>query len=165
MAQHKTIVERVTDLEKAFPQLIEAINDSMKRRIDPLVKPLNALVEMMGRDQVLAKMQELQERQQTEEMEAKKSQLQAAVADGRIVKKDSISEASLIVATETDVNGKTIHPGRFHVNFGDIAPQFQEKLLGKRAGVKVEIPGGAGVFEVQEVYEFAPATVPAAIQG
>jgi hypothetical protein len=165
MAQHKTIVERVTELEKAFPQLIDALNDSMKRRTDPIVKSLNALVEMMGRDVVLAKMGELQEKQQTEEMEAKKSQLESAVAQGRLVKKDAIGQEALLVARESDATGKMIHPGRFHVNFAEIAPQFQEKLLGKPVGATVEIPGGSGVFEVLEIYEMAPAQVPAAIES
>lgn len=161
---HKTVIERVADLEKMVPSLLESVNDSIRRRTDPTIQTLNAVVEILGRDSVKAKMVEQMEKQQSQELEARTSHLQAGVAEGRILKVEKISENSLVVSTETDSAGKVRHPGKFHLNFGEIAPQFQEKLLGRGVGERVELPEGQGTFEVVEIYELAPTPVPAAIQ-
>lgn len=162
MTQHKTVIERVAELEKAFPQLVEAINNQFNQRLGPVVQSINALIELLGRDTVVAKMTELKEKQQTQEMEAKKAQLDALVAEGRLVKAEVIKEGSVVVGRELNAEGKAIHPGRFQMTFNEIAPQFQEKLLGKGSNEKLDIPN-YGSFEVQEVYEFVPVPVPAAI--
>ncbi len=106
-------------------------------------------------------MNELKEKQQTQEMEAKKAQLEALVAEGRLVKANVIKESSVVVGREITKEGVSIHPGRFQMPFAEIAPQFQEQLLGKGTDSKLEIPNH-GTFEVQEVYDFV-TPVPAAI--
>lgn len=160
--KHKTIVERVADLETAFPEVVYEVNKHLKSRLDPVTQALNAVMELLGRDTVAAKITELREKQLHEEMVTKKAQLEAMVAEGRLVKGDVVNEKSLIVGKEVTADGTVVAPGRFQLLFGEIAPKFQEQILGKSPGVSFDIPD-YGKFEVQEVYDFAPPAVPAAI--
>jgi hypothetical protein len=168
---HKTIVERVTELEKSFPNLVDAISDNLDRRLNPLLPLINALVEVVGRDTVSAKVKEQRELSQTQEMESQKAQLQVLVAEGRLTKAEVIKDGSVIVAREFLGDGTVVHPGRLQILFSDVAPQFQEKLLGKTAaGTVVELPDNQGKFEVLEVYDFVPSdrvtpVVPAAVES
>ena len=162
MTQHKTIVDRVTDIEKAFPEVVNEVNKHLDSRFGPVVQALNAIMDILGRETVAAKIEELREKQALGEMESKKAQLEAMVAEGRLAKTDVVTEKSLIVGQEVTKEGKVVPPGRFQLHFGEIAPKFQEQLLGKGPGVSFEIPD-YGKFEVQEVYNFVPPPVPAAI--
>jgi len=161
---HKTVIERVTEIEKAFPQLIEAINDHVDRRTIPLTQLLNAVVDLLGRETVGAKMKELREQAIVQEAELKKQQLEVAVAEGRLVKVEKITEGSVIVSKEAGPDGTPIHTGRFQMTFAEVDPKFQEKLLGMSVGTKLDLPNNAGTYEVVEIYELAPVKVPAAIE-
>lgn len=163
---HKTIVERVADVESAFPRLVEAINDNIDRKLQPVIPLLNALTDLVGREAVASKMKEQREAQATQDMEMRKAQLEVLVKEGRLVKSDTVSDKSVIVARETGADGTVVHPGRFQMMFSEIAPQFQEKLLGKAvAGLKLDLPENQGTFEVLESYEFVPEPAPAAVEG
>ena len=162
MTQHKTVVDRVKDLENAFPEVVSEINKHLDSRFGPVVQALNAIMDILGRETVAAKIEELRETQARQEMESKKAQLEALIAEGRLAKTDTVGEKSLIVGQEVTKDGKVVPPGRFQLHFGEIAPKFQEQLLGKTSGASFEIPD-YGKFEVQEIYNFVTPAVPAAI--
>lgn len=173
MSGHKTVIERVSELEKAFPRLVDALSDNMNRRFEPILPLLNALTDIVGRESVMAKIKELKDQQATQEMEMRKAQLEALVKEGRLVKAETIKDGSVLVAQEKTPDGKLVHPGRFQMMFAEIAPVFQEKLLGKPSvGTVIDLPDNQGTFEVLEAYDFVPPSavattpeVPAAVES
>lgn len=149
---HKTIIDRVSNIEDAFPRLVDSLSQHLDQRLNPVIQNLDAVLEILGRETVVSKITELREKRQSEESEAKKKQLEALLTEGKIVKTDKVSDKSIIVAQEKSLEGKVIHPGRFQLMFNEVAPVFQEKILAKEVGTVVDIPN-YGTLEVQEIYE------------
>lgn len=140
---HKSIHDRVKDIESSLPELIKIVNQQFSRALEPLVQKLEAMEELLGKDLVKNKALEL-------DMTQKKAALEMLVAEGRLEKTDVITDKSLVVGKEI-VGGTPVHPGRFQLSFSEIQPKFQEQLLGKGPGTTLEIPE-YGLFQVDEVY-------------
>lgn len=148
----KTVIDRVEELEKSFPSLVQAVNEQFMTRLTPIVQTINALTDMVGREAVAAKVVEMRQLQQTEDSNKEKAQVEKMVEEGKLVKAEKISKDSLVVGKETNLNGEVVHPGRFQVGYAQVAPAFQEKLLGNGVGTKFDVPN-VGTFEVTEVYD------------
>jgi hypothetical protein len=158
---HKTVQERLAETEKTlnevteslnevkavFPRLVDALNKSMDKRINPAVAAINALMEIVGQEQVVDKMKEQAANQA-------KLQLEALVKEGEYEPSDTVTTNSIVVGKEFLVDGTEVKPGRFQMSFKEIGPAFQEKLLGKGVGTELEIQNGK--FVVQEIYNRAP---------
>jgi hypothetical protein len=153
MSNHKTVMERVEELEKTLPVLAEIVNQQLNQRFSPLIETIDALTDIVGKDAVISKMAELQNKRNAEAAERQKAQVEVLLAEGRLTKAEKVSEKSLLVGVETDMAGNVTPPGRFQVTFDKVAPVFQEKLYGKPVGTKVEVPN-AGGFELSEIYDF-----------
>jgi hypothetical protein len=97
----------------------------------------------------------------TRTMESDKAGLAAAVAAGQLAPDDVISETSLIVGREYDVNGDIRHPGWVQLLHGQAKGTLKAELIGKKAGDV--LPMGKGKFEVLEVYKVIaqPTSAPA----
>lgn len=154
----KGIHERVDALEEGIPELFNVLSKNIMSRIAPT---LDALVEMMGKDKVEEHIVNKNKEMRLREAEAKKQELEALLASGDLAPAAAISEQSVFVGKEYDSAGNEKFPGRFQFVFGDVAPEFQAKLLGQGKGFVMNIRDSGERFEVQEVFEFVPKPQPA----
>lgn len=156
--QVRNITERVSDLE-AFLQgdlakVVQAIDDSLsaqRKAGNDLATVVAAVVEILGMDQVDAKIREISDRRAAEAAETAQKALYDALANGTVENEDVVSETSLIVGTEKDASGAPVGQGRVQLTYERIAPEYQRELLGKGVGTTFATSNG-GTFEVTGVY-------------
>lgn len=153
--QVKSALERIDQLEQDIPQIVMGVNEAImgqRQATGELAQVVEALTEIIGSGNVDSKIKEIQERKTLARVEQAKKNLEDGLEKGTVVKADAISDKSLVVGRETDKDGNVVFPGRAQVTFDQIAPEFQDKLLGQGAGFAVETKAG-GKFEVVEVYD------------
>lgn len=133
---------------------LEVAIQNLHQRTQTLEKVVAALLELGGPAVVESKMLEMHNQRLVANAEKQKKELELLVAEGKVVKAEVVNEKSLLVGQETDKNGAVTSPGRHQLEFAEIAPAFQEKLLGKAVGAVVEIPD-KGTFTLNEIYQRA----------
>lgn len=171
----KSALERLDILEGDVQRLFSAVNESSmvaRQGTAELASLLEAVVELLGAETVDAKVKEIAERKQLENLARAEAALAAGLEKGELVKADKVSEVSVIVGKEIDEKGEVIFPGKVQLQTSAIKPEFKEKLLGQGVGTVIDAPRGK--FEVMAIYdvvakpetpaEAAPAEAPAPTQ-
>jgi hypothetical protein len=160
---------RIAALEQDLPKLLGSVNDAFMRistQQSELTEIVNALVALVGEEDVAKAVMEARMARVQQESDASKAALDKAVTEGKVVAIPAITDASIIVGVEKAKDGTVKHPGRAQIGFSKLLPDFQKMLLGQAVGFTVATPEG-GTFEVQEIYEAVPAlaeTAPAATE-
>jgi hypothetical protein len=163
------VVQRTDRLEKAHNTFVSEVVGSFGRIDSKFAEHSElfaSIIEILGQDAVLAKLNERQANRDREQAEKSSALVKAAVEKGDLKPVDVIGEKTLIVGKDLDKEGKTIGPGRVQVAFGDLKPDFKAKLLGGKVGTSVvttedEKEGVTQTFEVMELYENVVKAAPA----
>jgi hypothetical protein len=156
--------KRIDAIEQDIPRILGGVNDGFTRlssQLSELTEIVNALVSLVGEDDVAKSVTESRIAKAQQESDAAKAALAQAVTDGKYKATDVITEKSVIVGNEKNKEGVTIPPGRAQLLFTKLLEEFREKMLGQKVGFTVTTPPG-GTFEVTEIYEEVPAPVAAA---
>lgn len=151
-----TIKERVEEHDIAIPKVVEAIQQvymSLSSRIDNSDKTIMALVEVVGKELVAAKLEENLKKEITGNVAKAEKELQDAVTAGHVrLSTEPVTGKSLVVGVEYQPNGEVAFPGRAQLLFENFTDDVQALILGKSIGTTVDLVNG-GKFEIKEVYE------------
>ena len=156
-AKTKDALGRIQTLEETIPQIVQGVNQAfgeMNAGLSAAQERLEAVVKMLGTEQVEATIQETRVARAAAQAEAQKDAVAEAVKGGKLLAVDKIGEQSLVVGTEFDKENKAVGSGRVQLPFAGIKPEFRDQLLGKGTGASFDLPEGK--FVVNEIYDPAP---------
>ncbi len=162
LSQKKKIlsaIERVEMLENTLPTVVAEVNKALTNIDKSLARfqvILDALVEVVGPQQVQAAVDIANAKKEAERAEAAKQALEIAVKEGRLKAVTEVAPNTILVGKEVDKEGNQVG-SRVQLSFKSIKPEFRDTLLGKSAGAVIDLPDGK--FEVQEVYELVEPPV------
>jgi hypothetical protein len=167
IASMETFLNQVAqDFQKVQDTFGQVNNNfqSLAKQMEAVSLLAEAMAEILGQEQVVSKIKEIQERRQVqalknaEDLAVQQTEaVKVALGDGKISATETITEASLIVVKETDKNGNVLHPGRAQAWVNTLATEFKSKLLGLKVGEKMEGANGSSV-EILEIYEMVAET-------
>lgn len=150
-----SVVEGLKVLDEFRSDILRAMRHTfvvVEQRMANIEDILEAVVYLMGRETVEKKVQELHVEKLEARSAADKVALEAALAEGRVVPAETISETSIIVGTEVDKDGNALHPLRVQQLWQAVQnPEMKTALLGKKAGDVIETSIGTK-FTINEVY-------------
>ena len=156
-------LERIAELEKVVPSLIQATNKGLQE-LGKAQSELDELIQSIAETIGVGKVQEVVDRRRTEreltQAEAARQQLEQLVSEGKAKLIDTVTQSSLLVAVESDADGKPVGPGRVQVAYAALLPEFKDVCLGKAAGFRFDTPSKT-TLEILEIYE--PTEVPAPV--
>jgi hypothetical protein len=156
-SENRTATQRIADLENAIMSLFH-VNDNLTRdvmvlkdAIKLLDNKVNSIVKASAAgeslsDEVLTR---IMTQNNVEELAQKVTSM---VAQGFLVQEEQVSENSFVVGTEIDDEGKLQNP-RLQFALKAIAPEYQAKLLGAKAGDTLLLKEGKLSFRVVESYK------------
>lgn len=145
----------VNDLKATVPQLAMATNQALNQAnqlVATLQEQLDAVIGLVGLSEVQRAIQETRLANMKEAAEKTKANIAEAVANGQLVKVDTINEKSLFVGREFNADGTEIPPGYTAVSYNQVKKEYREKLSGQTVGFALSTDSG-GKFEVLEIYE------------
>jgi hypothetical protein len=168
-ATAKGIVESVKDIESQLPRIVAAVNNAFRqldKRMEEQDEILQAVAEVVGRDQVQEAVNRRQAEREKAQLEAAEAQLKSQLEAGTLVLSTVITEDSLLVGVEYDEAGKPVGMGRVQVPVAKLTPELKAEALGKGPGHKISTPAKTQ-FEVLDIYEKAapPAPVVATVEA
>ncbi len=151
----KDALDRLDDLEKTLPQIVSGFQQAanqLQQGLNSLTEIMDAVIEHIGGDKITKTMSENRVKKAEAMAENDRKALDQALLDGNVAVAEAVSEKSIIVGRELLADGSVKVPGYVQAPYIRIAPEFQEKLKGQKAGVSIELPTG-GKFEVTAVYD------------
>ena len=172
MAQEKTLVDRVKELEAFKEGLGNALGNTLQEfqrnmmdqitaRLNPIVSTLNATTAIVGDELVRTKQTEQMNDMLAKNLQAKEDQVKNLVEKSILQVGQAVAPNSVVVGRESDAEGKVHLPGKFISDFNSLPPFVQQRVLGLAVGGSFEYPTG-GKLEILEIYE--PVPTPAAQQ-
>jgi hypothetical protein len=145
----------VSQMKEVLQNIIPAINKSFgntNQQVSELIEVVDAVVTTLGREVIEQAMVSARKAKAETEAASQKLELDTAVASGKLVSVDKVTDKSVIVGKETNPDGNVRHPGRVQVQYARVEAEFQGKILGQPVGFVLELPTG-GKFEIVEIYE------------
>lgn len=121
---------------------------------------INALVEILGQDEVQRVMERQQREQEIKDAEAKKSALKEAVVAGRLVAVTKVDEESVIEGVEFGADNQPVHPGYMQFTFQKVLPELRERVLGKTVGERVETAKEGHTFLIEGIWHLVQPVPP-----
>lgn len=158
----KNSMKRLEALEALIPQILSAMNTAVQNLeggLRQLDETQAALVEMTGREDVETLVRDTRRRKALERIAREKEEVQVALAEGRIIKADKVTEQSIVTLKESDVP-EEINQVQFA--FAQLIPAMRQLVLGKVVGDKVLPQPGAHEFEIAAIYTANPNQPPVA---
>lgn len=155
LARCEVLETRCAALEEALARSLVSIERRFaetNRRDGQVARIMEAIVEAVGPEQVQEIVTRRGEETAQKIQENDLAMLKAGLDDGYLSVVSVIGDMSLIVGNEVDGDGKPVGTGRQQVAFRGVDPQFQEQMIGKGVGTKLETPS-KGTFEVVEIYD------------
>lgn len=148
-ANHRQAFEQMAaDINKAFSEINEQVT-SMGRAV-------TALVELTGKDDVLAEVARQRRVELAEESAKVGEAVAAAVAKGAMEAVATVEQPSdLVVSTETGADGTVKMPERIYSPLHAYREPANTLLVGKAVGDVVTLPNGDTVT-VREIYRTVP---------
>lgn len=172
-AKREDALNRIGNLEKAFQQLVPALEKSFKKAqednnemsgaIDNLDRVLTALIEVVGKrlggsdePSLLDQVKEVVKNNRIKEIESEAAQsdanLKVAVAEGKLIAAEAVkNENDILVTTQTNDKGEVLHPTRAFLTLGQFNPGVKELLVDKKCGDVITLPTGGSVT-ILEIY-------------
>lgn len=150
----KGLSERVAGLEQGLGQILFGVNDRFQKqdaRLAGLEEKVEALIELNGTEEVGKIIAEKRAERAAAQAEQEKATLDQGVADGYVLKADTVAEKSVIVVQYRDPKGEIIPPGRAQLVMPGVDTKYRDKLLNQAVGFKMDLDGGA-TCELLEVY-------------
>lgn len=150
----RSLSERMDAMEQQIARMLFGVNSRLEQdgsRLSNLEEIAEALTTLNGKQQVAELIQQLRNTRAREKAEAEKKLLEQGVADGYIISAEKVGTNTLLVGRYLDKDGKVVEPGRTQVAYKGVDPRFQQLLLEKTAGEKIDI-GEGNSFELLEIY-------------
>ncbi len=148
-------IEKIGELEKGFIALLEGVQNAIGTQNNQLGdqgEALAAVIDILGKEQVNAKIVEKRKITVMDQVEKAKAALAMKIAEGTAKPVDIVTETALIVGKEYDDKGEVKFPGRLQVMVSQLKPEAKEAIIGKPANFSVTLPDGTKL-EVNEAYE------------
>lgn len=158
------IITRVTEMEEALPQIINAVNrgiGTLQNQLSHNVEIVDALVAILGEETVNAQIEQNRRDRAIAEGEARKQAVVQAQETGRLVAEETIRAAvpapnannlqpqdparwtdvgSFVSTIEFDANGDEL-PGSYRcLSLAGIQKEFSAALEGKQVGFEMPVP-------------------------
>jgi phosphopantetheine adenylyltransferase len=149
----KDFNERLTDLERnlpAFGQAFQQIAEGLNRKVEAVREVLDAVSAILGTEAVGQKINE-------KRVADSKALIELGLAEGQLVKADTITANGLVVATQYNKDG-SVAIERIQQLVDKLAPEVIQDIVDKT--VPYRYVGPEADLEVQEFY--LPAPPPAA---
>ena len=154
-------LQRLTQVEKDAKRLNASLNDVA--HILSANKPvLDAIVEILGTENVLNMARTLHVRTLRAQNEARMASMQKLIDSGAFVKVDEATADSVLLTEEVDAQGIVMEPGRTYDNIPAFPPEIAAQLIGAKVGATIDTTDGQKLT-VLEIYNFnpgEPATTP-----
>ncbi len=163
----RSLSDQVKELKTGQDNIIKVINSQLgplPRKVDLMEEVVDAVMVLSGftktevENQIKAKRSDIARA----EGESAKAALAEGVTNGYLTLIPTITEKTIVVATESDPSGKLvdkdgegrfIHEGRIEVLFESLSPDMKTLLNGKSVNEVVDLPSG-GKLTLNEVYSF-----------
>ena len=175
------LTQRLDDLEKSMVAFTTAVNDGFQRidnqlgnQVGGLTQVMDAIVTILGLENVQKTLVELQMEKEKARIEAEKAKGEAdaralaeGVANGTFRVANVVTDKCTVVGTETTPDGNAVGSGRIQFEFNRVGEPIQKGLVGQAVGYVLDLSNG-NKFEVKEIYEAtglqvtAPTEVPVA---
>jgi len=160
-------VERLDNLEAAFKQLVESINENFKadRQVrESIVKTLNAVTDLVGEEKVQAKLQERDLAELEKRADDAEQALDKLVTDGRVVESLSFSDKTVVIKVRQLKDGVVMPPRHLILPPDGLTEEVRNLLPGTSAGESLSLADGTTVeilalFEAVEVPAETPVEV------
>jgi len=169
----KSLVERLSDLEKLANGLAGYIENDVDKRVAQvtgamrnMVEVINALITVSGPDfdaKVQEQIQLARDKRTAEAVEREKKMLEDLKSKGILEPLTTLESNCIVVGRELDKDGNPIPPGYVQVRFDQFTPQAQEQMLGKATGFILDLNGSR--FEVQEAFRMVTPKPPEVTSG
>jgi hypothetical protein len=160
-ATQRNALQRIETLENDLQSVVGAIQKALQSidgKINTHAEILDALANEVGPESINAAIAAGRVTRATEHAAASKAALEKALADGELAVAETVTESSVIVGVEYDKNGEAVPPGYVQLGMNTVKPEFQEKMLGQKAGFKFDTADGS--FEVTGVYTVLDTSPP-----
>ena len=161
----KSISERVSEIEKSIPQLVQGVNGAfhqMQSTLTEQAELIAAISELLGEGALNAKVLERQARFEAERLAAAQKAVQDGLEKGTLVPATEISEGTLVVGKEVhkDEEGNVIREVALQARINDLKSEIKSQLLGKGVGTSVDVAKGLTI-EVSAIYTMVAPEPPA----
>jgi hypothetical protein len=142
------VVNSHNDLAKATHANVVEINN----RLDDIYIILQAISQMVGVDKVNEKSKEIRIAVVENEAKENEAAVAKALADGTLVKAETVTAESLVVMSIKKLDGSVTYPTKTFVTYAGIKPELQSLVLGKKVGETVVIPENNNTLEILDIY-------------
>lgn len=156
----RNALRRLDDMENALKSVAESTNrgfDRMANEIGTLGELASVITEMLGTEEVNARLTARREADEAARVKAAKDQITVAIESGQLsVATEVPREHALLVFTEKLADGTPLKYGsRVQFALSSLRPEVREQVVGKTVGFTFDSPEGHK-FEVIEVYNIVP---------
>lgn len=158
------LLDRVKALEELTNGMAAYVQNEipgLKSALANIVEVLNGIIRASGEDfptKLQAAVKADRDARTAEQVAREKAQLDSMVESGALQPADVVSETSVVVGREFNLEGELLGSGRTQVMFNQFTPESQEKVKGQGIGFVIEV--ATGKFEVTEIYNIVPPKAP-----
>ena len=142
-------VASISEIRAQVHQLTVNLQGLFKKydsTLDALTRTVNALTDLVGKDQVINAISETRIAEFEESIEAQEKQIQLALEKGVVTSADKISgPGTMVVIEQKTPQGEVVHPRRIYSSFGDLVPELQPLLEQVAVGGSLPMPDGRTV--------------------
>ena len=149
-------LQRLDGLESSFVKLVQQLGKyqaDLGIRFTNIERGLDAVAELIGREAVTNKAQELHTKQLEEEVVQTAEAIQAAVKAGTMEATDTIKDGqTFVVVQQKGPDGTVKVPSKIQIPLDGYVPEVKALLEGKKVGESVTMPNG-DIITVLETYQ------------
>jgi len=166
----KNAVQRMTEIElglqqvqqetgKILGEVIKSTNKALSElegRLNTAAEVLDAVVDLYGAEAVRAAVAAARQARYDKGVADQQLDITNKIASNNLTEAELVTENSLVVFKELDVDGKEVQFSRVQFFVSSLQPSFREEVLGKSKGYQIK--GERFAFEVAEVYTLVAHT-------
>ncbi len=145
-------------VQRGLTERVEALEQqaAITSQVLPgLQETMSAVVALLGPEAIQKQIDTTRRERATANAEAAKAELKRALEAGEVVATEKVTGASIVVGRDVDPRGETIHPGYAQLHYRQIAPEFQDLIVGEGIGFEFETRNGCK-FVVDAIFEPVP---------
>ena len=151
-------LDRISALESFRDGVLRAMRSTfaaVEQRLSSNEEIIHALINLMGSENVEREVTKLAIAKMEERSVKEKAGFEAAVKRGELVLADEVGDSSVIIGSEVDKDGNSLHPLRCQLLYATVKQGYKEKLKGAKVGDSIDTPAGSK-FTVNEIWNVLP---------
>lgn len=149
-------VIKLQQAHNALAQVAQKELNNIGDRLDDIAVICQALATVVGIEKVNDVAKNIRIEMSEKDVAAQEANVAKALTEGKIKAVDAVTENCLLVTTIVRADGSQVYPRKSFVAFGSLKPEIQAIAKDKKVGDKFELPTGAGIMTVLEIYEDVP---------